>query len=78
MPKTTGSTLAERMAGIAWDELSKTFQDALVATKGLGSGTSGLTHCASFKIARRIFNLSAQRRVACTRMRCALSRYELP
>lgn len=36
MPKTTGSTLAERMAGIAWDELSKTFQDALVATKGLG------------------------------------------
>ena len=36
IPKTTNENLAERMVGVRWDELSKTFQDSLVITRCLG------------------------------------------
>ncbi len=36
VPKTTNENLAERMVGIRWDELSKTFQDSLVIARRLG------------------------------------------
>lgn len=36
IPRTTRSTLAAREAGIHWDELSKTFQDAIKISQGLG------------------------------------------
>ena len=36
IPKTTTANLAERMAGVRWDELSKTFQDSLAITRCLG------------------------------------------
>ena len=35
VPKTTKASLADRLAGIDWDELSKTFHDALEITRGL-------------------------------------------
>ena len=36
VPRTTKATLSDRLVSIDWEELSKTFQDALIITRGLG------------------------------------------
>ena len=36
IPRTTRATLIAREAGIRWEELSKTFQDAIKIAQGLG------------------------------------------